>query len=462
MLKCILGDRMLELNHNIFREYDIRGIYPTDIDSDVARIVGKSYGSYIQKKLGKKICVVGHDNRLSSPILSESLIEGITSTGCDVIDCGLCTTPMYYYACIYTKAIIGIMITASHNPKDDNGFKFSFDEFGNARGQDVYDFRDFTLEGDFLTGKGKVIPIDITPYYIEAIKNSIHMGPRKLKVVLDPGNGTTAIIAKKIHELFPIDYEIICGESDGNFPLHHPDPSVEDNLSMLKQKVLETHADVGLAYDGDGDRLGIIDNTGTFISMDQFMILMIRYLAPKLENKRFLYDVKCSKLLEDEIKRLGGIPICYRTGNSYTRSKVNQDNIPFGGELSGHIYFRDKWNGIDSGIYAGLRLLEVLSHTEESISTLLSGLPKVYNTPEIKVPTSDEIKFDIVEKVKDYCIQKNYTILTIDGVRITFPDGWALVRASNTGPNLTLRFEAITQERLEEIKKEFTELVNSF
>ena len=448
------------MDRNIFREYDIRGVYPTQINEEVAYTIGRSYGSYIQEKLNRTICGVGRDNRLSSPQLAKELIRGITESGCNVIDFGLVTTPMYYYACLKTNVIIGIMITASHNPKDDNGFKFSFDHLGNARGEQVYDFRDYTLKKNFLKGNGSVTSFDPKEYYKSFINTRISMGDRKLKVVLDPGNGTTSLFAQEIYSLFPnLDITMICDQDDAHFPNHHPDPSVEENNVMLKNKVLEIHADIGIGFDGDGDRVGFISEVGEMIQADKAMIIFIRDLCSKVNNKNYLFDVKCGKALEDEIIRLGGNPIIYRTGNSWTRYAVNKNKYPLGGEYSGHLYFTDKWPGIDSGLYNGLRMLEILSHTDKSITQLLDGLNTYYSTPEIKIPVSDDIKFSIVEEVISYAEMRNYKYIAIDGIRVQFEDGWALVRASNTGPNLTLRFEAKTKERLSEIQKEFTNLV---
>ena len=263
------------------------------------------------------------------------------------------------------------------------------------------------------------------------------------------------------YEKLPIDLTILFGESDPNFPNHHPDPSVEENLTYLKEQVLATGADVGLAFDGDGDRLGVIDEKGQFLSMDQYMIIVARNLIPTNENKRILYDVKCSKTLIDEIKKLGGTPLCSRVGNSYTKRYTREWDCIFGGELSGHVYFRDKFKGFDSGMYAGLRLLEILSHTNQSVSELLAGIPKMYATPEIKIKTPDEVKFTIVDKVKSYAEEKGYPINDIDGVRCDFEDGWALIRASNTGPNITVRFEAESPERRDALQTEFCSLIET-
>ncbi len=450
-----------DLDHNIFRGYDIRGVYPTNLDEDTAYTVGLGFGTHI-KKMGKRICVVGHDNRLSSPDLYRALVLGIKETGIDVITLGLCTTPMYYYACIKLNVPSGVMVTASHNPKEDNGFKFAFDEKGNCKGQEIQDFYQELVKGEFEKGDAKVYYYDIEREYLDLFKESLSFGKRRLKVVLDPANGAAASFCRKVYEQFPIDLVIINEESDGSFPNHHPDPCVEANLEQLKKKVIEEKADVGISFDGDGDRLGVVTHKGQFIPTDIYMIIIIRDLIDKVDNKTFLYDVKCSKTLSDEIERLGARGICYRTGNSYTKAKVRDDDMPFGGELSGHVYFRDKWPGFDSGMYAGLRLLEIMSYTNKDINQLLNGLNEYYSTEEIKFTSTDDKKFGVVDKVKEYCDQKNYSYLDIDGVRVNFDDGWALVRCSNTGPNITARFEAKTEKRLQELQDEFISKINEF
>lgn len=451
----------IDLDKNIFRGYDIRGVYPENLDEDTAYTIGLGFGTHIQK-IGFKKCVVGHDNRLSSPSLYLALIKGIISTGCDVVALDLCTTPMYYYACIKLGIPSGVMVTASHNPKDDNGFKFAFDKSGNCKGQEIQDFYNELKEAKFYKGIGNIEKVNILPDYIELYRNNLTFGPRRLKVVVDPANGATANFAREIYSLYPMDLIMINEESDGTFPNHHPDPCIEDNLSQLKNKVLEVGADVGISFDGDGDRLGVITNTGKFIPTDIYMIIIIRDIINKVSNKTFLYDVKCSKSLSDEIERLGGKGICYRTGNSYTKAKVREDNLPFGGELSGHVYFNDRWPGFDSGMYAGLRLLEILSNTDKSVEELLSGINTYYSEEEEKYHSDDNIKFSVVDKIKEYVISKGYSYTDIDGVRVSFPDGWALVRCSNTGPNITARFEATSRERLKEIQDEFRGVINEY
>ncbi len=450
------------INPNIFREYDVRGIYPTDINEDVSYTFGKAYGTYI-KKFQQQVCIVGHDNRLSSDSLVDALIKGILSSGIHVVDLGLVTTPMYYYACILKNVPAGVMVTASHNPKDDNGFKFSFDERGNAKGEMIQEFFQFLLEGNYDEGSGTLSHYDVKEEYYKLLLSSIQINPnRKLKVVIDCGNGTTALFAPEIYNLINEDLVVLYGKSDAHFPNHHPDPSVEENLEVLKKTVLELKADVGIAFDGDGDRVGIIDEKGHFISADQFMIIVSRALIPIQENKRILYDVKCSKALTDEIEKLGGVPIICRTGNSYTKKATKENNCIFGGEFSGHVYFRDKFPGFDSGMYAGLRMIEILSNTDKTVSELLAGINHYYSTPEIKIPSTDTKKKLVVEKIKEVCREQGFHIIDIDGVRVELDDGWALVRYSNTGPNITARFEGKTEEMMNKLKNTFMVLIDKY
>ena len=450
-----------DINKNIFRGYDIRGIYPSEIDADTAYTIGRGFGSYI-KSIGKSEAVIGHDNRLSSDELYEALKTGIMESGINVVSLGLVTTPMYYYACIKLKIYSGVMVTASHNPKDDNGFKFAFDESGNCKGQEIQDFLAYILKGEFSSGEASCRDYDIRDDYFELFRTNFDFGNRRVRVVIDPGNGTTSILAKELYSMFPIELYTINDESDGRFPNHHPDPCVEANLEQLKAKVLEVGADIGLAFDGDGDRMGMVTGNGLFIPTDKYMIIVIRDIINKVSKKEFLYDVKCSKSLSDEIEKLGGKGICYRTGNSYTKAKVRDDDLPFGGELSGHVYFRDRWPGFDSGLYAGLRMLEIMSHNFKTVEGLLLGINNYYSTEELKFASPDDIKFGVVEKIGEYAKEKGYNYITIDGVKVLFEDGWALVRASNTGPNITARFEASSSARLQELQDEFISKIEEF
>lgn len=442
------------INKNIFRGYDIRGVYPSDINSDVAYLIGRAFGSYIKGNC----CVVGHDNRYSSEELTESLIKGITESGVDVYYLGLCTTPMYYFGCLNLKIESGIMVTASHNPKDDNGFKFALENYLNAKGEEIIKFRDFVLENNFKDGKGKIFNINIKEEYFKLMQESIKLGNRKIKVLVDCANATTSYFAKDLYSKFNIELEMLYDTPDSSFPNHHPDPCVTKNNEMLMKKVVEGGFDIGIGFDGDGDRVGVIDEKGNHLGIDEVMIIIARDIIKNNKDKRFVFDVKCSKALEDEIKKLGGIPIQYRTGNSYLRNKVNKDNIPFGGEYSGHLMFNDKFMGFDSGMYAGLRMIEILSRTSKNLSELLDGVNKYYSTEELKFNSPDDIKFEVINKlIKDYP-----ECLTIDGMKMVYDDGFALVRASNTGPTITARFEATTKKRLEELQKEFVDKINLY
>ena len=461
----------LNINPNIFRGYDIRGIYGDDLDENVVYTIGLAYAKYI-KKNGYNRCVVGRDNRSSSLPLSEALIQGILEgEEIEVIDIGLVTTPMYYYAQIFLndgKNIMpGIMITASHNPKEYNGLKISLDDFGNACGKMIEEFRDYVFfnakeELDNIRDiKGNVIKADIRQGYLDLVKKSVDINGKKIKAVVDTANGTASIIAEEMYNMFKDKIELIplYIESDPEFPNHHPDPSVEENNKDLKKAVIENHADVGIGIDGDGDRVGVIDENGNMIFIDFYAIIIWRDIMSKVANKHALFDVKCSKSLADEVEKLGGIPVCYRTGNSYMKAKMREGDFAFGSELSGHVFFRDKWDNIDDGLYAGLRLVEILSKTDKSLSHLLDGVKRYYASPELIIKSTDDEKFKVIEKVKEYCRQKGYQVNDIDGVRAEFDNGWALVRASNTGPNITARFEGVTEEDRDRIQEEFMALI---
>ena len=446
-----------DINKNIFREYDLRGIYPTEIDANDAYTIGRSFGTYI-KQFNETQTLVGHDNRHSSPELSEALIKGIRESGMNVIDLGLVTTPMYYAAKKIYKKNTGIMVTASHNPKEYNGFKISFSKIGNAYGKLITDFRDFTSKLEFDEGNGSLEKRNIKELYLEQIKNSINLN-KKIKVVVDCGNGTGSVIIKDVLDKLGIEYYPLYCDSDADFPNHHPDPSVHDNQIDLAKKVVELGYDFGFGVDGDADRVGIVDEKGNILTSDIYMIIMYRYLNKQLKNRKALFDVKCSRALIDELKKLDIEPVMYRTGASYTNMMMQEGNFDFGGEFSGHLFFRDKYPGFDDGIYAGLRILEILSNTDKKLSELYENINKYYSTEELRASVTDENKFEIVDKIKEYCNEKNYKVIDIDGARIEFEDGWALVRASNTGPNLTVRFEATTKNRAEELQKEFQDLI---
>ena len=448
----------MKVNKLMFREYDIRGIYGEDIDEEVSYLIGRAFASKLTK-LGLNKTVLAHDNRLSSPVIKENLLKGLIDSGITVYDLGLASTPMCYFATNYYNVNTSMMITASHNPKEYNGFKFSYNGIHNAFGDQVREIYDIIERKDFVDGQGKVIPKDIRSEYIKLLTSNIKLGKRKIKVVYDCGNGTTSIIADDIFKQLNVEAIPLYNISDGSFPNHHPDPCVEENNRDLKEMVIKNKADLGVGFDGDGDRVGVIDEKGNMIDIDKYMIIMWRYLYDKVNKKEGFFDVKCTKALEDELIKLGVKPVETRTGNSYTRKISHDGNYPLGGELSGHVYYRDKFPGYDDGIYAGLRIVERLSHTNEKLSELLNGINKYYSTKELKIQVEDTEKFKIIDKVKEYAINKNYNIVTLDGVKVKFNDGFALVRASNTGPNITMRYEGNTRLRLKEIEDEFNNIV---
>ncbi len=449
------------MNDNIFREYDIRGVVPKDINEEVAYKIGLGYGSFLQEILNEEACVVSHDNRISSEMLHENLIKGLLESGINVIDYGLTTTPMHYYV-RHVNNLFGIMITASHNPKEDNGFKFSFDAFSNARGIMIKDFKNYIKKGIFKKGNGKLEKKDIKDDYINYIVRHIKFGKKRLKVVLDPANGVTSLVARDIYSKFNIDLTIINEESDGTFPSHHPDPSIAKNLIQLQEKVKEINADIGIGFDGDGDRIGIIDELGNIVSIEDYGIIILRNIIDKVDNKKFLYDAKCSDSFKDEVIKLGGTPIICRTGTSYTRLKVLENKLPLGIQYVGHISLNDRLFDTESAMYSSLRLIEILSKTDKTLSELVSTIPHYYNSEEKKFLSTDTKKYEVIENIKKYCLEKNYQFIEIDGLKIQFKDSWAYVRCSNTGPNITLRCESKNQEDLEKLEKIFTTLIDLY
>ncbi|MDD4298574.1 MAG: phosphomannomutase/phosphoglucomutase [Bacilli bacterium] len=448
---------MIKVNENIFRAYDIRGIYGEELDEKTSYYIGVAFGQNIKNK-GKNKAIIAYDNRLSSIPLSESLINGITDVGVDIINIGLATSPMFYYAREYFEIPSGIVITASHSPSQYNGMKIALDEEGCIYGEMIQSFKEevkHVINNFESTSKGRVENIDIKEAYLKMLREKITLGNRKIKVAIDCGNGTGSIVAEEVFKQAGCEIVPLYCDSNPEFPNHHPDPAVEKNMEDLKKLVVSCGADLGIGFDGDADRIGIIDEQGKMIYSDMFMAIIWRDLMPKLTDKRALIDIKCSKALEDEIVKLGGKAIYNRTGHSYMKKAMKEQKFAFGGELSGHVFFADEFYGYDDAMYAGLRLIRILSNTDKPLSALLEGINKYYSTPEIMIRATDESKFNIIDEVIEYAKGKGYNMLTLDGARVLFDDGWALIRASNTGPNLTTRFEAISEERLNDIKEEF-------
>lgn len=451
----------MQLDPSILREWDIRGVYPGQINEAVAKSIGYAF-SILLKEKQVTYCLVGRDNRLGGETLAQNLMLGLVDSGINVIYLDMVTTPMFNFATHHLKQPYGIMITASHNPKNENGFKIFGDDFLHLNKDDLNKvYANIKADQKIITEtKGWIKKVRINDSYVNDLAGRFTFGGRELKVVVDCGNGTVATIVKDAFAQLELKADFLFAESDPEFPNHHPDPNTESNLQALKEQVIATQADLGIAYDGDGDRVGVVDEQGNVIESDHLMAIFIRDLIAKVDNKNFIIDVKCSQALEEDISKVGGTPIMVKNGSAYIESFIHNYPALFGGEYSGHIFFRDRHYGYDDGLYASLRLIELLSSSPVKTSELNTGFTKYFNTPELRVKVADEKKFTVVDQVKAYCEEKGYAFLDIDGVRVKYPDGFALIRASNTGPNLTLRFEATTRERLAEILKEFTLLVN--
>lgn len=445
----------MQINPEIFRSYDIRGIVGKDIDKTVAEKLGKSFGSYVQE-IGENTVIVGNDNRESSDELRESLIKGLISSGVDVINIGLATTPMVYYARKLFDIGPAIQITASHNPGEYNGFKMCIKkEEESIYGEKIQEIREYTEKENFKTGTGKVVEENILDRYIEQIAEKVKLGDRKLKVVVDSGNGTASIIAEKLLKKLGTEVVPLYCELDPRFPNHHPDPSVPENLKDLSKKVVEEKADIGIGYDGDGDRIGIVDEKGNMIFGDLYMLIIWRDIIKKFPQANALVEVKCSQSLWDELEKIGAKPEFIRTGNPYIKAAMKQKNVPFSGEMSGHIFFRDEYYGFDDAAYAAARILRILSNTKKKTSELLEGINKYIATPEITQKVDDSKKFETIEKAVKYFKEKGFKVIDVDGARVVFENGWGLIRASNTSPKITIRYEAKNEEELEKIQKEF-------
>lgn len=450
----------MELKPEIFRSYDIRGIVGKDIDKDVANILGRAFGSYIQEFLKENVVIVGHDNRESSDSLNKALIEGIISTGANVIDIGLATTPMVYYSRKLLDIGPAIQITASHNPGEYNGFKMCLKKDEESiYGEKIQEIYKYAKEGKFREGKGEIRKEEILDRYINQIVEKVHLGDRKLKVVVDSGNGTASIIAEKMLKKLGTDVVPLYCDLDPTFPNHHPDPSVPKNLEDLAKKVIEEKADIGIGYDGDGDRIGVVDEKGNMIFGDFYMLIIWRDIISKYPNSKALVEVKCSQSLWDELEKIGARPEFIRTGNPYIKAAMKEKNVPFSGEMSGHIFFRDEYYGFDDAAYAAARLLRILSNTDKKASQLLDGINRYIATPEITKEVDDNKKFAIIEKAVEYFKNKDFKVIDVDGARVIFDNGWGLIRASNTSPKITIRYEAKTIEDLNTIQKEFEKML---
>jgi phosphomannomutase/phosphoglucomutase len=441
------------MNNAIFREYDIRGNVERDLTDDVVKDIARAFGAYMVER-GKKNASISRDCRLSSDHLRDVVIEGMVESGLDVIDIGVKPTPLFYYSLFNLDVDGGIMITGSHNPGDQNGFKVAFGK-ATLFGEEIQYIRKVIEEKRFVSGKGSVKEYTtIVADYYDFLRNNIKLN-KKLKVVLDAGNGTGGVVALPIMKEMGQDVTGLYCDMDGRFPNHHPDPTVEKNIAVLKQTVLETQADIGVGYDGDADRIGVIDNEGNIIWGDYLMVIFARDILKTHKGATIVSEVKCSKNLYEEIEKNGGKPIMWKAGHSLIKQKMKETGALLGGEMSGHIFFADKFFGYDDAIYASLRLLEIMGNNNKPLSEYLKDLPKLYSTPEIRIDCPDNVKFQVVKRLTEYYKSK-YKVIDIDGVRAVFNDGWGLVRPSNTGPILVLRFEAESEDALERIQKMVT------
>ncbi|MGB7208683.1 MAG: phosphomannomutase/phosphoglucomutase [Pyrinomonadaceae bacterium] len=447
------------MNTNIFREYDIRGIVGEQLTEETVAILGKAIGTFFNQNGAKRIAI-GYDARKSSPTFCRLLTEGFNQTGCDAVLIGMVPTPVLYHT-VFTKPVDGgVMITGSHNPPDHNGFKICLGK-STLFGTQIQEIKEIVLSGVFSSGDGSVETIEVLDDYIADIVSKIDLGPRKLKAVVDGGNGMGGVTGVPVYEQLGIDLIKLFTEPDSNFPNHHPDPTVTENLKDTIKAVRESGADIGIAFDGDGDRIGIVDETGRIIWGDELMVLLSRTILADRPGSTIIAEVKCSQNLFDDIEKHGGVPIMWKAGHSIIKSKMKETNAALAGEMSGHIFFADRFYGFDDATYAGARVLEILSKTDKQLSELLGDLPETFSTPELRVDCSDETKFDVVARVADNFAKTN-EVITIDGARIIFEHGWGLVRASNTQAILVLRFEADSDEHLAEIRQIVESKVNEF
>ena len=432
----------------VLREYDIRGVVDEDITDEMALELGKSYGTFMVRRGAKRVSV-GRDGRLSSERLQSALIEGIVSTGINVTDIGLCPSPVLYFSLFNLDVEGGVIVTASHNPPEFNGFKVCAGK-STIFGKDIQELGIIADSGEFAKGNGAVTPYDIVSDYTRYLEENIDIS-KPLDVAVDAGNGTAGFIAVPVMRALGCKVKEFYCEVDGTFPNHHPDPTLPENLTDLIAEVTGSDTPIGLAYDGDGDRLGVIDECGEIIWGDRLMIIFSRELLKDHPGATIIGEVKCSQYLYDDIEKHGGNGLMWKTGHSLIKSKMKETGALLAGEMSGHLFFADRYFGYDDAIYASLRLLEILARTGKSPSELIADVPKSSITPEIRVDCPEEKKKAIVEGVREF-FRSEYEVNDVDGARIKFPHGWGLVRASNTQPVLVLRFEADSEEHLEEIK----------
>ena len=442
---------MAQLKKAMFREYDIRGqVNDEELNAKSAEIIGKAFGTFLDRR-GISDVVVGLDSRYGSIELKDGLVAGLRTTGRNVIMIGMCLTPMMYWAQYHFKTKGGAMITGSHNPKGWNGLKLAYDFSRTLGGEDIQHVYELCESGNFVTGGGDLTEASITEEYTADLVGRVKVG-RHLKVVIDTGNGTAGAFAPRIFRDAGLEVIEQFTELDHDFPNHEPDPARTDTVEAIGKRVLAEGADMGFGFDGDGDRFGLVDEKGDVVWPDRYMILLSRQVLEKSPGGKVIFDVKCSQALEEDIVAHGGQPIMWKTGHSHIKKKLHEEKGLLAGEMSGHIFFVENYYGFDDGVYAALRFAEYVSNLEGKLSEIIATTPYYVSSPTINAHCADEVKYDVVERLTADLKKDFERVIDINGARVVFDDGWGLVRASSNLPELVLRFEAKTPERLQEIK----------
>jgi phosphomannomutase/phosphoglucomutase len=438
------------MNPEIFRENDIRGLVGSDLNEETVTLLARAVGTYFRRRGARRVSL-GYDARESSPLFGDLFAKTLNETGLDVLNVGMVPTPLLYYTQFTENVEAGVMITGSHNPPQFNGFKLCFDK-QTLYGDQIREIKQIAEAQNFENGEGTIKIKDIAPAYLNFVADNLNFGDRRLKVVVDAGNGIGGIVGAPLYQKLGCETIDLFIEPDSRFPYHHPDPTVPENMCAAIEAVRNHKADLAIAFDGDGDRIGVIDETGRIIPGDELLSIFARSILAKTPGATIIAEVKCSQRLFDDIENHGGNAIMWKVGHSVIKAKMKETNAVLAGEMSGHIFFADRFFGFDDAIYAGARLLEILSHTEKKLSQLLADLPPVCNTPEIRIPCADDLKFGIVRRLTEEFKQTN-EVIDINGARILFENGWGLIRASQTEPVLVLRFEAENEESLQNIRE---------
>ncbi len=449
----------LPIPDQIFREYDIRGVSDSDLSNDVVVPLGRAIGTYL-RELNCKTIAIGQDCRSSSARITSAIKSSLLSTGMDVTEFGLVPTPLLYFGVVSEGLDSGMMVTGSHNPSEYNGLKICVG-IQTLFGNQIQEIKRLIHSQIFVSGLGRESSTIINEKYMDTIRNDIRLS-RPLKVVVDSGNGVAGLVAPNLYKSLGCQVISIYEEPDGSFPNHHPDPTILENLVDLKERVLREQADVGIAFDGDGDRIGIIDRSGRYIFGDELLVLYARQVLKKNPGAKIISEVKASNRFFNDVKLRGGTPILWKTGHSLIKAKMKEEGALLAGEMSGHMFFRDRYFGFDDAIYAGARLLEILGETGKTPAQQLEDLPPSFVTPEIRIACPDEHKFDVIAKACTQLKKSGFRVNEIDGIRLEFDDGWGIVRASNTQPVLVYRFEATSQARLQEIRTILESVIATF